>query len=199
MKQAQQSVLVLTTGLIAATLCGCATQPIAAQRWGKQIDAAPKDHMTKEDISRMLGNAPARCETIPGRPTLGILLRHNSGTKIRGIFPNSPAAATDMRIGDRILSVNAKPVHSMEDVIASTEGMKDPHSSISIKTQRETYVVTPHSFATSEQCSWSIRPERAQLPRGSAAQRDEHLPSVFHAICRFNDGKAYICHWRWEK
>lgn len=199
MKQAQQSILVLTTGLIAATLCSCATQPVAAQRWEKQIDAAPKNHMTKEDISQMLAHAPTHCETIAGRPTLGILLRHNSGTTIRGIFPNSPAAATGLQIGDRILSVNAKPVDSMEDVIASTEGIKGPDPSIIIKTQRGTYVVTPHSFATSEQCSWSIRPTRVKLPLGSAAPEDQQHPGLFHAICRFNDGKAYICRWRWEK
>ena len=199
MNQANRSIVAITVVFILAVTCGCATRPVVYQHWGEQIDAAPKNHQTKDDISRILDHEPAECETIPGKPTIGILLRHNSGTTVLDVFPNSPAAGTGIQVGDKILSVNSKPVHSMEDVIASTEDMDDLYAPISIETQRGTYVVTPNIGFESEQCTWEVKVNRAAHMLDSPTPGDEALPQIFLASCRFTDGKAYLCKWRWRE
>jgi len=176
-----------------------AADPTQFQRWGQQINSAPKHHQSKAEISRILGRAPDKCEKIPGKPTVGMLFRHDSGTTILKVYPDSPAAGTGIKAGDKILSINSKPVHSMEDIIASTEGLEGPNPTIKIKTQRGTYTVTPRFSTSSEQCLWEIIPER-QVPNGAGAT--EGIVSqqrFFRATCRFTNGEAYICHVRWHE
>ena len=191
------------------TICGCAVQPTVYQSWGKRINDAPMNHNTKEDISRILGTEPLRCEKIPGKPIVGILLRHDSGTTILGIFPNSPAAGTGLQVGDKIIAVNSKPVHSMEDIIDSTEGLKGTNSpAITIETQRGSYIVTPKYPAEAEQCDWEIN--GGPIARiggsafynqygGSAMQGGTTYQRFFRATCRFAEGKAYICRPHWQE
>lgn len=199
MKQVRLLSLVCAIVLIVTAMCSCAVQPTPYQSWGKQINTAPKLHKTKEDISLILGSEPDKCETIPGKPTIGMLFRHDSGTAILDIYPNSPAAGTDIKVGDKVLSVNSKPVHSMEDIIASTEGIEGPNSSITIETQRGTYVVTPKYSTESEQCYWKIIPERGELNGEKTGQRGTAHQRYFLATCRFTGGKAYICRSRWQE
>ena len=199
MRRTRQQAIAATALLLTAAICSCASQSPTYQSWGEKINAAPKNNATKEDISLMLGSEPVKCERIPGRPTVGMLLRHSSGTTILDIFPDSPAAGTGIKVGDKILSINSQPVHSMEDVIASTEGMEGPSPSITIETQSGSYIVTPKSTSESEQCSWEVNARRTERMSGNAAQREKAHQRHFRATCRFADGKAYICHWKWQE
>lgn len=199
MKQVRLPSLLCATVLTATAMCSCAVQPTEFQRWGKQINAAPKHHQTKQDISRILGSEPDECENIPGRPTVGMLFRHDSGTTVLDIYPNSPAAGTGIQVGDTVISVNSKPVHSMEDIIASTEGLEGPNTSITIETQRGSYVVTPKFTTASEQCYWEIHPGQLERIDESTPRSGTTHQRFFRAACRFTDGKAYICHCQWQE
>jgi membrane-associated protease RseP (regulator of RpoE activity) len=186
--------------IIAAVISACAVaQSTADHSWSKQIDLAPKRHQSKEDISQILGHKPIKCENIPGKPTVGILLRHDSRTTILEIYPNSPAAGTGLKVGDKILTVNSKPVHSMEDVIASTVGIEGPNTPITIQTQRGSYVVTPTYPTESEQCYWEVIGDKVGPDVGGRTPRGTMHRQYFRATCRFTDGKAYICHPQWQE
>ena len=183
----------------AVATAGCAARPTLYQNWGKQVNSAPKRHQTKEDISRILGHEPVKCEKIPGKPTVGMLFRHDSGTTILDIFPDSPVKGTGIMVGDKIISINSKPVHSMEDIIFSTEGMKGPNTPVTIETQRGTYVVTPNYPAEAEQCYWEIIGDRSGSDEAGTVQGETTPRRFFSAVCRFADGKAYICRPHWQE
>ena len=129
--------------------------------------------------------------------------RHVAETRLRetilAIYPNSPAAGTGIEVGDKILAVNGKPVHSMEEIIASTEGMVGPGASITIETQRGSYVVTPKYPSEAEQCYWEIIRGPVESASGTAVQADTRHQRFFRATCRFADKKAYICHPSWQE
>ena len=184
---------------IVAVISSCTTQPTRYQSLGSQVNTAPKLHQTKKDISQILGVEPILCEKIPGKPIVGILLRHDSGTTVLEVYPDSPASATGIKAGDKIISVDSKPVHSMEDVITSTEGLKGPNSSITIKTQRGSYVVTPKFPHEAEQCYWELTGDHVHNFAGSNEKDGMFHDRFFHATCRFADGKAYICRARWHE
>lgn len=191
--------IILLGCLTTAVMSACATQATTYQRWGQQINSAPKNHLGKADVSRILGISPDHCESIPGKPIVGMLFRHDSGTTILDIYPDSPAAGTGIKVGDKILAINSKPVHSMEEIIASTEGIEGPHPTITIKTQRGSYVIAPNYSTPSEQCSWQITPEPTGLGKTNPEQNHPTSQRFFHATCRFTAGKAYICHVHWQE
>ena len=85
----------------------------------------------------------------------------------------------------------------MEDIIASTVGLEGPDPSIRIETQRGSYVVTPKYISESEECSWEIKAGKTEGMSVNPAARGETQQRLFHATCRFTDGKAYIFHWKW--
>jgi hypothetical protein len=190
---------VATLGFIAAAIAGCAAGSTQYQSWGKQINAAPKRHQSKEDISRILDHEPVKCVKIPGKPTIGMLFRHDSGTTVLDIFPDSPVIGTGIRVGDKIISINSKPVHSMEDIIFSTEGMKGPDTPVTIETRRGTYVVTPQYPTEAEQCYWEISEDQPGRDEAGALRGDKPPRRFFSAVCRFADGKAYICRPHWQE
>jgi hypothetical protein len=92
--------------------------PAIHQNWGNQLDAAVRDHKTKYDISQILGSSPIKCEDVPGKPQLDMLFSSRSETTVLAIEPNGQAAAAGIVTGDKMMSVDSKPIPSFEEVIA---------------------------------------------------------------------------------
>jgi uncharacterized lipoprotein YajG len=109
--------LVLIILVVTAVFTGCATQSGLYQSWGNKLTSAPAANMTKEDVSLMLGAEPYKCETIPPSPMIGIILEDLSGPTVHSVDPKGPAASMDIKVGDKITSINSKAMNSAQEVV----------------------------------------------------------------------------------
>ncbi len=191
---------------IITTTSGCA-KPSLYKSWGEKLVHAPEASQTKEDISLMLGAEPYKCDNVPAAPMIGIRLEGASGTTVRGINPNDSVANTDIKIGDKILSINSKPTKSPQDVVAAIKAVTDPNRPIIIETQRSSYAITPR-YLEVKQCYWEITAGKVERHGGSAyvnqyggaaAQGGAAYNRFFRATCRFVDGKASNCQSNWQE
>jgi membrane-associated protease RseP (regulator of RpoE activity) len=187
---------------------GCATQPSLYQSWGNQLASAAGKNLTKADISLMLGTEPNKCENASANPMIGIQLEESSGPTVRGVDPNGAAASTDIRIGDKIISVNSKATNSAKEVAEYIGAIASPDRPITIETQRGSYVLTPKYPVEAKQCYWEIT--AGQIGKaggsayvnqygGSAVQGSALYERFFRATCRFTDGRVSVCQSNWQE
>ncbi len=208
MKQVRSRILAWTTVVIIAITSGCATQSSLYQSWGRQLADASATNRTKEDISLMLGNEPYKCENAPLNPMIGILLADTSGPTVRGVDPKGPAANTDIKAGDKILSVNSKATNSSQEVVDFIRATASSDRPITIETQRGSYSLTPKYPTEVKQCYWEI--SAGQIGKaagsayvnqygGSAIQGGAAYQRFFRTTCRFSDGRASVCQSNWQE
>jgi len=148
--------LVWSAIFIATVTSSCATQSSLYRSWGNQFADAAAKNLTKDDISLMLGAEPYNCKSVSATPMLGILLEDASGPTVRGIDPNGPAANINIKIGDKIISVNSQLTNSTKEVVDSIRAIASPDHPITIKTQRGSYALTPKYPTEVKQCYWDI-------------------------------------------
>lgn len=190
--------LACAASVIVALPSGYAAGSAIHQNWGNQLDAAVKYHKTKDDISRILGAPPIKCEDVPGKPQFGMLFSSGSGTTVLAIAPNGPAANAGIEAGDRIMSVDSMPVHSFEEVIALLLNIDTPKHPVAIKTQSGSYSLTPTFPKKSEQCVWETAAGQVGVAGESAGPSGETHRRYFRATCRFADDTAYSCQSSWQ-
>lgn len=200
--------LAWTTVAIVTVTSGCATQSSLYQSWGNQLADAAATNRTKEDISLMLGAEPYKCENATAYPMVGISLEDASGPTVRGIDPKGAAASTDIKVGDKIISVNAKATISSKEVVDSIRAIASPSHPITIETQRGAYTLTPKYSVEAKQCYWEITAGQVGTVAGSAfvnqyggsaIQGGAAYQRFFRATCRFTDGRASACQSNWQE
>lgn len=200
--------LTCTAVVIVTAISGCATRSSLYQSWGHQLADAEATNRTKEDISLMLGAESYKCENATAYPMVGILLEDASGPTVRGIDPKGAAASTDIKVGDKIISVNAKATISSKEVVDSIRAIASPGHPITIETKRGSYTLTPKYPVEAKQCYWEITAGQVGTVAGSAfvnqyggnaQQSGEAYQRFFRATCRFTDGRASVCQSNWQE
>lgn len=70
--------------------------------------------------------APAH--ELPRRPYLGVTgqLTPDNHVRVGKIFPNSPAARSELAVGDILLALNGTPVESVDGFLAGVKSLKAP-------------------------------------------------------------------------
>jgi len=96
--------------------------------------------------------APARCllffaslfcvsvaaaQELPRRPFLGVtaLPAPNNHVRVSKIFPNSPAARSELAVGDVLLALNGTPITSIDGFLAGLKPLK-PQDRLVYRVQR---------------------------------------------------------------
>jgi len=208
MLQVRSGIIARIAIVLISVTSGCATHSSLYQSWGAQLANASATNRTKEDISLMLGSEPYKCENVPASPMIGILLEDKAGPTVRGVDPKGAAANTDIKIGDRILSVNSKATNSSQEVVNAIKNTADSDRPIAIETQRGTFSLTPKYPTEVKQCYWDIIAGQVSKVAGSAyvnqyggsaVQGGAAYQRFFRATCRFSDGRATACQSNWQE
>jgi predicted metalloprotease with PDZ domain len=198
----------LITVCIIATISGCATQKTLYQNWGEQLNNAPLKSMRIEDVSLMLGAEPYKCEDTSSSPMIGVTIKNEKNTLvIDKINPNGAAATSGLKSGDEILSINSKITNNREEVLNAIKATT-PNNSVTITTQRGSFIVLPKYATETKQCYWEITAGEvtrstgvAQVNgfNGNAIHAGSKSQRFFRASCRFTDGVASQCHANWQE
>jgi uncharacterized protein len=70
--------------------------------------------------------AAAAAQELPRRPFLGVTVQPapDKHVRVSKIFPTSPAARSDLAVGDILLSLNGAPVESVDGFLAGVKSLK---------------------------------------------------------------------------
>ena len=187
---------------------GCATQGSLYQSWGKQLAGAADARFTVDDVSLLLSAKPSKCEQIKPPLMVGVTLIDKNGPVVAGISPNGAASEVDIRIGDKITSINSKRTMTAQNVIEVIKLEAQTGQPINIKTQRGVYTLIPKTPKEAMQCYWEINAGQIGSVRGGAYvdqsggfanQSGSAYQRFFRATCRFYDGFAGICQANWQE
>lgn len=121
------------------------------QDGGRDQDSRANSQASRQDSGQQDSSA-SRTAANPSpnkQAALGIAIGETGeGIVILGFHPESPAADTDLQIGDTIVSINGNPVESPEGLVETIQGMK-PSEKIRVKIRREGEEQTLHVKLTS--------------------------------------------------
>ena len=104
-----KSIQTIALVALSSVVSGCATS--VYQIWGKQLAEMPSRYARVEDVSMLIGAAPARCDPVASpQPIVGVF-PDSEKSVVASVMPNSPAYQAGIRPGDKIVSINrAYPV-----------------------------------------------------------------------------------------
>jgi membrane-associated protease RseP (regulator of RpoE activity) len=177
---------------VALSLClgaaGCAAprptpppRPYAA--WERELGLAGSTLRTPEDVSRLLGTPPSRCDDVEPEPVIGIEVQNGLPVVAR-VLPAGAAARAGVAEGDRILAVNGRRTESGSDVVAALRAAAKWDAPLTVTTKTGEHVLTAPRPTRAQQCSWEI---------AEAPQREGARGAVFQATCRAYDGVLVGC------
>lgn len=109
--------LALALGLALSPIATAQTKPTPAQQQELDAARATLDKAAKEfaELSRKYGHAGNNIrieQRLQRKPVIGVLLAPDAqaGVRIAGVTPDSAAAGAGLKSGDRIMSIDGKPV-----------------------------------------------------------------------------------------
>lgn len=193
--------------LVGLAISGCATRLGSDPDWGRQLLDAAAKKSTVQEISAFLDAEPVKCESLPSYPIVGLLIEDHGGPTVASIDPTGPAARSGIRKGDKILSINSKPVKGVKEGSEIIRSEAGPDHPIVIETQRGPYQVTPKYPKRVSQCYWEVADARIRQSTvdsdagpgiGQAPSKGIAYRRLFRGVCRFFDGHASQCEYIWQ-
>lgn len=150
------------SGALSMALAGLATaqsKPTAAQQ--KELDAArteverAAEHLAELSSKYDQAGAPIRIERrVLRKPVIGVLLAPDDGAGVRiaGVTPDSAAAEAGLKSGDRIVSIDGKPINAgsgvarvdqSRELLASMDAKTPVKLAYSRNGKNQTVMLTP--------------------------------------------------------
>ncbi len=132
------------------------------------IDAVWERRGTVDDVSRIVGAKPRNCAP---RSTPGVVLGidcypdQGGGVVAWRVAARSPAAAAGIRAGDRIASVDGRPVARCGDLRGGLESVSSRATEVVIVTDRGPFPVQVRRPARREACAWEVGTRSAPVVR----------------------------------
>jgi hypothetical protein len=168
--------------VLVAILAGCT--PSLSQEWGHQMDVLTRQNGRVDDVSRLLGSPPTRCEAVAAPyPSIGTSLQAKR-LMVHSVIPGGPAEQAGLRPGDTITSVGGQPVANPEEVSSAVRRYAREGQPLELGTSRGNLTLLP-KVPKAEQCYWDVQ----------AGQVSRSDPRPFRASCRVNDGFLSTCEW----
>ena len=207
------------TAVVIVSLCGgisgCARTSVYSD-WADRLSKFNlQDGGRVEDVSRVVGNAPMRCEALENqRPFVGMVWdRTKEPAVIIHVRQDSPAYRAGIRTGDIIRAVGGEPVANPAQVLAAFAKNVKEGQAFTIQTNRATVSVTPVR-QKAERCYWEAKPLLEADPQTTAAsfnmrggQYSSRMgasaegsagPRYFRTTCRIFDGFVAGCESNWK-
>jgi uncharacterized iron-regulated protein len=75
-------------------------------------------------------------EALPPSGKMGITMNDDNGVSVKTVSPGSAAARADLRAGDRIVTIDAQPIHSISDVQLALLD-KEPGEHVALRVDRQ--------------------------------------------------------------
>lgn len=161
-----------------------------------------------DDVSLILGRRPDKCEGIEPRPMLGVKL--NADGAIASLSKFGAGAKSGLSAGERIVMVNGIHVSNAEEVVEAMRTTVSWDEISTVSTEKKTYSVHFDKPSKALECSWNISEDSSMqtgesaagkhgksVPQAAPPQTDSGHKRVFHASCRFDDGRAVVCYSNW--
>jgi len=199
--------LALLFSVLVMSSCGTKRQSLYS-RWGQQLNDAPTEKRTIDDISMLLGTPPNKCVQIEPNPGLGILVQKTQLPIVLAVRPNSPAFKAGIQKGEMITNIDTVSIGSVQDFKSAMLDRAKWGNKVAILTNARSYEVTFEKPTESLQCYWDISGGTIGTSRGGAyvdraggfaSENSAAYQRIFRASCRFYDGQAIGCQSNWQE
>jgi membrane-associated protease RseP (regulator of RpoE activity) len=168
--------------------------------WDRQLAVVGRHDSSAEDISRMLGAPPARCDSLGMQPIIGVTV--SPDIIVEAMIPNGPAHQAGLRVGDELKTIDNQRITSPEQFSSVVQHAAREGRPLQFGTRRGTFLVTP-KLARAEQCYWEVRDGQgvpasdnayvSAVGGGPPAASGTTHSRFYRASCRVHDGFVRGC------